>query len=154
MTVPGHEPRSPKASAAKRDPTEDIRVLDSSSSSLSLTLSALGNSLIKYFLSWDPVVILTTCQFPWPVHSYPPPSQSWMSIPQPHWIWAPAPDDRGKRSAQFQCSQWSCPMSPSLGSCWFTLGPFHMALPTQQVAPSCFLLPHPQKSPSQWWEFH
>lgn len=58
-------PSVQEASAAKRDPIDNVRIINSSSS-LSLTLTALGNSFIKYLLSWDLVIILTTRQFPCP----------------------------------------------------------------------------------------
>ena len=58
-------PSVQEASAATRDPIDNVRTINSSSS-LSLTLTALGNSFIKYFLNWDLVIILTTRQFPCP----------------------------------------------------------------------------------------
>lgn len=50
-------------------------------SNFSLTLPALGNSFMKYFLNLYLAIILTTRPFLCPIYSYPPPSQSWSGIP-------------------------------------------------------------------------
>lgn len=84
-------PSLQKASVAKGELTENIIVIDSSSS-LTLTLAALGNSFIKYFPSWGLVISTTHNSL---VHLFISSSTSILDdIPQPYWIWAPLLEDK------------------------------------------------------------